>query len=420
AKAGVEAGDILLSIDGESVSARFAEEVPPILERLASAPIGDVVVLEVGRGGERHRIEVETARFAGRAGDQRAFPVWGFTARTITPEWARNRGQEGMDGVRITGVRQGGAAQQAEPAFQRRDMLRELAGRSIESVADLVALYAERTAPGIEPEPVVATLERDGHELLTVLDPRRERSEDPPRELPKAWIGVASQPLLAELAEQLGWGELRGFRITRVYPGTEAERAGLQVGDVIRAVGGEPLVPAGKQDVAMLSRRVRGLRIGETVTLGLMRDGVARTVPVVLERTRLAPEEARRHEDPDFEWTVRELTFFDRDLRRLDDDTHGVLVQTVERAGWADLGGLRPGDLITEVDGRPIRGLRSFRDAVDAVRSARPTMVPIRVLRGLRIHYREIEPDWGPTTVDGAAPAAERTDEASATGSNHP
>ena len=226
--------------------------------------------------------------------------------------------------------------------------------------------------------------------------PRVDDEDDPPRELPKAWIGVATQPVPASLADHLGSAGEGGFRITRVYPETEAERAGLTVGDVILAVDGEQLGAAGLQDAALLARRVRRLDIGEVAALRVLRGEEILEVPVTLERTRLSREEARRHDDGDFEISVRELTFFDRDENRWQPDMRGVLIENVDPGGWAGLGGLRPGDLVLRVHDLEVRGLKSFRRALKEVKREQPSRVVVVVLRGVKTRFQYLEPDWTP------------------------
>ena len=117
---------------------------------------------------------------------------------------------------------------------------------------------------------------------------------------------------------------------------------------------------------------------------------------MVLERTRLTREEARRHDDSEFELSVRELTFFDRDENRWDSEVRGVLVENVDPGGWAGLGGLRPSDLVLRVNDVPIRGLESFRRALKEVKREQPSRVVMVVLRGVKTHFQYLEPDWTP------------------------
>ncbi len=399
AAAGIEAGDVLLELDGEPVTVRFVEEVPLLLDRIASLPVGTTLEAAVSRGGEVSKTEVTTARLEKDLGEERAFPAWGLSAQEITEKMAREWRLSSTEGVVVTGVRSGGSAQQAEPPLEPRDVIRRIGGQRISSLSDLTALYDALTREAVdrdgEPGELVIELDRRGTNQLSLLAPRADEEDDPPRELPKAWIGVATQPVVPRLAEHLGLAR-GGFRITRVYPDSEAAHAGLAVGDVILALSGEPLGVAGLQDSALLARRVRSLDIGDVATLTVWRDGESLELPVVLERTRLTPEEARRHDDGDFELSVRELTFFDRDENRWDSAVRGVLVENVDPGGWAGLGGLRPSDLVLRINDTPIRGLKSFRRALKEVKRDQPSRVVVVVLRGVKTHFQYLEPDWTP------------------------
>jgi len=78
----------------------------------------------------------------------------------------------------------------------------------------------------------------------------------------------------------------------------------------------------------------------------------------------------------------------------------GVIVEQVEGAGWAGLGGLSSGDLIQKIQGREIGGLADFRAAMAEVAKAQPARVVFVVLRGVQTRFQFVEPDWKPV-VDG-------------------
>lgn len=415
-EAGVRAGDLLLAVDGKPVYVRFVEEVPLLLDRLASLPVGTLVDLALrrprasaGDAPQTVTASLVTRKLEKDVGDETSFHAWGFTGQDITPKMARDLRLSTTKGVLVTGIRRGGPAQKAEPDVQRGDVLVHVGGRPVAGLDDLVDLYDQLA---LEPDGgnLVLELDRSGGRQLTILEPSKDDAEDPPRELPKAWIGIATQPVLAELSEHLGLGDRRGFRVTRVYPGTLAVDSGLRVGDVVVAIEGEELKPGGMEDSSMLARRVRSRDIGDTVGLEVVRDGEALTVPVELERARLTPDEARRHSDSDFELSVRELTFFDRDSNGWDEDVDGVVVENVDPGGWAGLGGLRPSDLLQSLDGQPVRGLRSLRAALREVKRRHPEKVEMVVLRGRRSHYLEVEPDWAPNGDGDAESQREETE----------
>jgi S1-C subfamily serine protease len=300
----------------------------------------------------------------------------------------------------VTGIRRGGPGQLAEPPLEEGDVLLSIDGEPLADLTDLAARYERLMRPDDEPGDLLVAFDRRGRNQVTLLEPRIDEADEPPRELPKAWIGVATQPLLPRLASELGLGDLSGFRVTRVYAGTEAEKAGLEVGDVVLALDGQTLRPRGLQDAALMNRAIRGLEIGDVATLDLARGDRRLEVPVPLERTRLSKEEARRHDDNDFEISVRELTFFDRDEQRWAPEVRGVLIENVDPGGWAGLGGLRAGDLVLRIDGEPVRSLRSFRQAMAEVKKQQPERVVVVILRGVRTHFQYLEPDWTPTEWD--------------------
>src|SRR5207237_535371 len=106
------------------------------------------------------------------------------------------------------------------------------------------------------------------------------------------------------------------------------------------------------------------------------------------------PAEAHREKSTDFELTVREVTFFDRDDRRWADDVSGVLCDQVEGGAWASLAGLRGGDLIQRFAGHDVPDLESWRAAVKSVVAKRPQRVVVTVLRGVETRFLFIEPEW--------------------------
>lgn len=397
ARAGLQSGDILLAIDGREVAGRVPEDLPLLQGDIADRPVGSELRLAVRRGERTLELVARTARLEKDLGEETSFHDWGITAREITSKMARDLRLGGQQGALVTGVRRGGPAQIAEPPIQEGDVLREVGGIPVASLAELVGAYQKLgKADASAEEPLLFSFERLGNAQVTLLEPRADDQEDPPRELPRAWIGVATQPLLAELAEKLGLGEQRGFRITRVYAGSEALKAGLRVGDVILALDGAKLEPNALEDAGLLSRQVRSRSIGDQVTLTVRRGEKTLDLPLALERTRLTKEEARRHTDLDFELSVRELTFFDRDENRWPDELEGVVVENVDGVGWAGLGGLRPADLIVEIAGEKITGLAAFRKVMKTISEEKREKVDVLVRRGARVYFHRLEPDWAP------------------------
>jgi len=402
-KAGIQAGDVILKVDDGPVTVIYPEQIPPLLKDLSDREIGSTVRLTYRREGQEHSSAVVTEKLKRDRGDEAAFRAWGLTAQEITERMAENMRLESTLGVLVSSVRSGSAAQLAEPPIEAGAVVRVIDGRTVDTLADFIATYSQIMEAEQKPEYLLVEFDEKGQNRITLLKPTPDKDDDPPREVPKAWIGVATQPIVSKLAAQLGHADKPGFRVTRVYPGAEAAQTDLKVGDIILALNGEPLNPRGMQDAGLFQRQVRRLDIDGQASLMVMRDGQEREVRVALERTRLTPEEARRDQNRDFDLTVRELTFFDRDEARWGEDVNGVLIVSVESAGWAGLAGLHPGDLIQRVGEHEVRGLGSYRDAMEKISEEQPERVVFVVLRGVRTQFQFCEPEWKPQEEEGAS-----------------
>ncbi|MFN0010858.1 MAG: PDZ domain-containing protein [Phycisphaerales bacterium] len=404
-KAGLKSGDVVTRFNGEPMNIRFAEEIPAVARKIADTPIGGTLTLTVAREGSPKDLTITTEKLLKDRGEKAAVRGWGFSAEEITDFYAREDRLENRDGVLVTGVRGGGPAALAEPQINPGDIVRAVGGKTVKNLEEMVAAYRSIMDQETIPEHLLVEFERRGKNQVTVIKPRPDKPQDPPREAAKAWLGVATQPVLRELADQLGSGELQGFRVTRVYPKTRAADSELKVGDIVTAINGERVQPRGMQDAGLLSRKIRNQKIDDQAKLTVMRGTEKKEIDVSLERTRIGPEEARRDENKDFELSVRELTFFDRDDNKWDDSVQGVLVSSAERAGWAALGGLFPGDLIQRIDEAVITDILTYRKAMEAIAKKQPERITFVVLRGTRTSYRFVEPEWKPTLDKETKPA---------------
>ncbi|HSM50677.1 MAG TPA: trypsin-like peptidase domain-containing protein, partial [Thermoanaerobaculia bacterium] len=278
AAAGLRAGDILLQIGEMPVAARLFEEIPAIYRAVAALPSGVPVEIRFERDGEPGAVELvprplEPAR--GREGEIRRL---GLTAQEITLPMVLERDLEGREGLLVTGVRPASPAARARPRLEPGDVLLAVGGEPVEGLDELARRIAAR---GEEPLPVEL---RRGRESILAIVPLVSREEGAwGAELPRAWLGVRTQVLAAELTGALGMTARGGFRITEVLPATAAARAGLRTGDLILSLDGEPLAARRLQESDDLRRALAGRAVGERVRLGLWRDGEALESEVELE-----------------------------------------------------------------------------------------------------------------------------------------
>ena len=109
-RVGIRAGDMLLAYRGERTSAQFTEELPLIYKKIADTPIGSEVAVAVARGGDVLEFTVKTEERGASSSDEMEFESWGFTARGITRELAREFSLPDNLGVMVAGVKPNGAA----------------------------------------------------------------------------------------------------------------------------------------------------------------------------------------------------------------------------------------------------------------------------------------------------------------------
>lgn len=395
--AGLEVGDLVLSLDGDPLELRHLEEVPGLLKRIADLPIGEQLEIDVSRASPTGRtqtsLRLETAAWPRDRGERRALGRWGLTVQDLTDKTVADYRLATSDGVLVTGVRPGSVAALAEPPLRPEDVILELGGRPVHDLATLLELYEDR--PGSDSgREALLRVNRRGESLLVVLRERDDLKPTQSTEVAKGWLGVESQPLTPELARLLGRPGATGLRITRVYAGTPAAKAGLQVGDIVEAVDETRLAPRRLRDGDLLTRLVRRREIGDLVTLTLFGAPERRRVDVEIGAARTEPVATPRLQSEPLEMTVREVTLFDRDAYLWDAEVQGVLVDEIEAAGRARLAGLRPYDLVQQLALYPVRDLKSYQAALDRLERERPEHVMVIVRRGVRTFLKYVRPNW--------------------------
>ncbi|RMG07512.1 MAG: PDZ domain-containing protein [Planctomycetota bacterium] len=392
-RAGVRPGDLLLAIDDRPVEVRFVEQVPELYERIAELRPGVPCRLSIERGDGTQELRVEVARMEPFLGEEREFKAFGVTARAITGPMALARRFPDTRGVLLTGLRPGFAFELARPRMRPGDVVTSFAGQSIGGLDDFArALAAAKKRP--KDAQLVVAYRRGEQEWLTLVKPPQDEPQKSGGRLRKPWLGVQAQVLTRKLAKALGLKGTKGFRVTQVYRGTEAAKAGLRPGDIITSVDGEELEASRERDAQELRLAIEDLVIGETCELGVLRAGKKQTLKVVLQESPASIRDVKSAKDSTFEFAVRELTFMDGVKNRWPVDQKGVLVVDCTSGGWANMAGLRVGDLIVEIQDQPVSDVAAFEARMKAVGAARPKVVKVFVRRGHRTHFVFIEPDW--------------------------
>ena len=192
-------------------------------------------------------------------------------------------------------------------------------------------------------------------------------------EIQRGRIGVQIQDLIPDLAEALGTSHERGAVVAQVIPGTPAEAAGIQIGDVIVEMNGEPVV--GSSD---LRNKVGLLRVGDAVRLTIERDGKPMTIELAVgESSEVAL--GAGSQIPQLKGVVLgPLT----PSSPLYEEVEGALVIEVEVDTPAWNAGLREGDVIVEVNRREVKSTEEILEALEG--SFPPLLLNIRRGDGAR------------------------------------
>jgi serine protease Do len=393
-RAGLQAGDLLMSIADKPTNVRYDEEMPDFMRLVTSLPIGKPVDAVALRAGKELKVTLEPVERGELNPEEHELKQWGLTVRDISFLTAREMKRTNQLGVLVTSVRPGGPAGEAKPAPDNKDVIVEVNDTPVNHVEDLVRLTRRLTQGKTEPTPAIVSFERESQRYLTVMKVGIEELQDPGLEVAKAWLPVEAHVISRDIAKQLNQPDLKGFYITQVYPNTTAERAGLKPGDFITAVNEEKLTASGPEYEEELTTLVHQYDMGKTVQLAVQRGKEKLKFPVELERSPKLKREMHKYRNDDFEFTARDVSFFDRAEEQWADSQRGALVEDVKSGSWAELGSLSVDDLILQVDGQPVKDVGSLKKIMTEIAQNKPSVVVIKVLRGIHTAYLELEPSW--------------------------
>jgi serine protease Do len=177
----------------------------------------------------------------------------------------------------------------------------------------------------------------------------------------RGWLGVTIQDLKPELAEALGVEAQSGVLISEVRPDTPAAKAGLKQGDIVTRLNGKKVTStsdfrnriavAGPNAEAKLEilrdkkTEHKSIKLGELPADEGLASGVSGGKPSNLDGLSIAPLSSglrKKYELPD-------------SLQQ------GVVVTDVEEGSIGAFAGLRPGDVVVEVNRQPVTSTDTFR-----------------------------------------------------------
>jgi S1-C subfamily serine protease len=233
----------------------------------------------------------------------------------------------------------------------------ELAGRA----ADLAEMAQEKTKEILGQDPDVLVMSSDDG---------------------SGWLGVEISEVTTEKAKDLKLAGLRGVIVMDVEPDSSAAKAGLKENDVITQYDGQIV-----EGTVQFRRLVRETPAGRTVTLAISRNGSAQNISVDLGDRSAFFEKKMKGKmrdfdnayafsmpNPDFSFSIPSMDgrgpMLGIDAEDVSGqlgsyfgvpDGTGILIREVRPGMAAEKAGLKAGDVIVKVDGKPVRTLAELR-----------------------------------------------------------
>ncbi len=172
----------------------------------------------------------------------------------------------------------------------------------------------------------------------------------------RGWLGVMIQKITPELKEKLGLEEAKGALVADVVEGGPADKAGIKRGDVIVSFDGKEIY-----EMNDLPYIVATTPVGKKVEVIVIRKGRKKKFRVRIgEMKEEEVAQASEKESLELGMVVKELTPSLAQRFDISPDEEGLVVVQVEQPSPASEAGLRPGDLILEVDQKKVTDIDQF------------------------------------------------------------
>lgn len=197
----------------------------------------------------------------------------------------------------------------------------------------------------------------------------------------RGYLGVGIQAVTSDLAESFNLENAHGALVTNVIPGSPADQAGIQRGDVIVEYEGQTV-----DDPRMLQGQVIGTVVGNEISLIVMREGKKVNLhPVIREQdqpTRVARTHSMNQDGPLAGVAVQDLDGRMAQQLGITEEVNGVVVMEVRPGSDAERAGLAQGDVISEINRQPVRSEKDFRKVVSHLEQEKDALIFIHRGKG--------------------------------------
>lgn len=196
-------------------------------------------------------------------------------------------------------------------------------------------------------------------------------------EVRRGYLGVYIDRMSPTIAKGVKLDKPRGVFISNVMAGSAAEKAGIEEGDVILSVNGKEVNQPNE-----LQAKIAIYNPGKEVKLVVWRYGKQFTVKAVLkgrdnESGKIEEDKKKKEEKslPDLGMKIQDLN--KRELAQLDLD-YGIIVISSDQYSAAGKARIVQGDVIYELDGKPVKSVADFYDKIDDYKSGDVVRLKLR------------------------------------------
>ncbi|MBI4244140.1 MAG: PDZ domain-containing protein [Planctomycetes bacterium] len=395
--AGIKAGDILTAVDGRSINITVDEHISPTLNFLANLTPETDHEFVVLRNNKELTLKFKVQIQEEQIGKEREFKAFGMTAREIGSNYVLAGWLQKKEGVLVTSIKPNSPFTTARPPISVSDIILTVDGKHIDNFETFEKIYKELEEKN---ENVLFEYLHQFGKYVTVLKPLTK--DDLKREvksvaISRGWLGVVVQIISPELSRALNLKskKISGLRVSRVYKGSPAEQASIQVGDIIAEFDGSKISGKTETDINTFSEQIRSKSIGAAIPVKVYRNGKKQTLNVTIAKEPATFDEVDTFKEENYGFTARELTFFDRVAMNLKDEEKGVYITNVKNGGWAQFSGLRTGSTVMKVNGRDINDLNDIYNVMKEIvqKKEKNTIFFVRLGEGVTM-FVDVETDW--------------------------
>jgi len=203
----------------------------------------------------------------------------------------------------------------------------------------------------------------------------------------RGFLGVVIQDVTPALAKQFNLKENNGALVGDVSPKSPAEKAGIESGDVITEFNGKKVT-----DSRHLKLEVARIQPGESVPVKVLRDGSTKTLSVTVKEMPGTEQAANNSGSSkrDDNGTLNGVAVgdLDRQTRQQFDLPNtikgGVVITEVDPSSPAAEAGLKPGDVIQEINRKPVK---TADEAVKMTENTKDKVTLLRIWRNGNSHF---------------------------------